>query len=307
MAVGCGEKCEKEKINRLDVFFYDYPAMADDEKSAMLDSLRPGIEALFFITGDSLCENGYDRYAQSRAVRMFTPDIIGRLTNLDSVEHVLWKVNDNMRRILPDVMPREIYGIVSPYNQSVFVVDSLMLVGLNHYLGADYPGYSNFDSYRRRTKLVKYMPYDMVEAMVSSAYPYVPTENATVLERMLYHGAVVTAVMNAVPEASLADALGYTREQYEWVVENSNEIWNMMILRRLIYSTSESDADKLLQPSPASVIINKDAPGRVGRYMGYRIVSAYMKRHPDIGLPQLLSPEFYGAEDALIESEYDGR
>ncbi len=303
---GCESISEREHIQRLDLFFYEYPNMTDNERAIMVDSLGQGIDALFFITGDSISEDGFMKYAESKAVKMFTPDVIERLTSLDSVERVLWQVNVNFREKLPDVALKNIYGIISPYNQSVFTVDSVTLVGLNHYLGSDYRGYSNFDSYRRQLKELKYMPYDIVETLVVSDYGYKPMTDATVLNRMLYEGALIYVKMQIVPNGNLADALGYTKEQLDWVERNSREMWNALVTRKLLYSTSLSDADKLMLPSPATTVIHPESPGRVGRYIGYKIVSAYIEKFPDVSLAELLSPEFYNSPMILIKSRYNG-
>ncbi len=303
---GCESVSERAHIQRLDLFFYEYPNMGDNKREIMVDSLGQGINALFFITGDSIGKDGLMKYAESKVVKMFTPDVIERLTSLDSVERVLWQVNGNFREMVSNVAVKNIYGIISPYNQSVFTVDSVTLVGLNHYLGSDYKGYSNFDSYRRQLKELKYMPYDIVEALVVSDYGYKPMTDATVLNRMLYEGALIYVKMQIVPNGNLADALGYTKDQLDWVEQNSREMWNTLVTRKLLYSTSLSNADKLMLPSPATMVIHPESPGRVGRYIGYKIVRAYVEKYPDVSLEELLSPEFYNSPMILIKSRYNG-
>lgn len=303
---GCGTDNVKKHIKRLDLCVYGYNDMSDEERMAVLDSMGPGLGAMAFLMGDSVDGASLERYSWSKAVKIFTPDIIRRLPSLDSVERVLGKVDRCMQELLPEFPDVDTYGIVSPFNQSVFIVDSVMLIGLNHYLGYDYEGYSNFDAYKKRTKDVRFLPYDIVEAMVSSSYPYLPSHNATVLERMMYHGALIYAKMNIVPDASLADALGYTDGQLDWVQRNSREIWNAIIERRLLYSVSLSDADRLLNPAPATMIVHPECPGRVGRYIGYMIVCAYSRNNAGVTLPVLLSPDFYASPVSLVKSRYNG-
>ena len=45
-------------------------------------------------------------------------------------------------------------------------------------------------------------------------------------------------------------------------------------------------------------------PGRVGRFIGYRIVQAYLTRHPETKLNELLSPTFYTSSMTLPDSGY---
>ena len=59
----------------------------------------------------------------------------------------------NISQNLPNaVTPTHIYGYVTPYMQSIVLVDSVMFVGLNHYLGENYPGYEGFEHYKRKLK-----------------------------------------------------------------------------------------------------------------------------------------------------------
>lgn len=306
---GCGSDTGigKKPVKRMDMFFYEYPELSVEERESMLDSMRQGVDALFFLIGDSAGNDACQRYSASPAVRMFSPDVSRRVTSLDSVEQVLCYAEKAIGGILPGIRFGDIYAIVSPYNQSVFVIDSVMLIGLNHYLGSDYPGYSNFAEYQRWNKSLRYIPYDIVEALVASHYVYRPASEATVLSRMLYNGAIIEAKMQILPDANLADAVGFTESQLKWAQNNSREIWNALIMRNMIHSTSVADADRLLMPSPATAVIHPDAPGRIGRYVGYMIVKAYMRRHPEASLMQMLSPEFYNSPLALIKSGYNGK
>ena len=72
----------------------------------------------------------------------------------------------------PDITPPEIYSAVITYNQSIILADTVMLLGLNHYLGCDYEGYKHLDGYRRATKTAAArLPYDIAESIIATAYP----------------------------------------------------------------------------------------------------------------------------------------
>lgn len=77
-----------------------------------------------------------------------------------------------------------------------------------------------------------------------------------------------------------------------------------MITRKLLYSTNRLDANRLVNPSPATSILHHESPGRLGRFIGYKIVKSYVETHPDINLKWLLSPDFYNSLQSLIDSCY---
>ncbi len=77
-----------------------------------------------------------------------------------------------------------------------------------------------------------------------------------------------------------------------------------MAADNLIYSTDMSIARRLSEPSPSSTLISPNLPGRVGRYIGYRIVDAYIANNPGTKLSDILSPDFYNSPSVLINSGY---
>lgn len=249
-------------------------------------------------------------YSRLPAVKVFSADVERLLPPLDSVETVLGHVKARMSELLPDVGWKRTFAIVWPYSQSIsYGTDGAALVALNHYLGADYPGYAGrFPAYIAANKTIGMLPVNLTEAILGSEYAYVSPDNgnpSTLLNRMLHDGAIAYAMKSCLPEATpLSTLLGISPEQAEWLVRNEAEVWRLMMERRLVYSTDPQLADRLLGRSPASHAISPDAPGMTARFIGMRIIEAYAGTHPDTTLDQMLSPDFYNSNQSLIDSNY---
>lgn len=242
----------------------------------------------------------------SVAVSAFQPAVDSLLPDLDPVEARLGVAFGYLKRELPDAGRFRLYAVVSPFDRSIYMSDTLMLVALNHYLGWDFDGYSRFPEYQRRLKTPERIPFDAVESAVAGAYPrQAEPEGATVLGRMLYEGAVVTAMVQAFPDATEAEVLGYTPDEWDWLVDNEGRMWHELVGKELLFSASEPDAERLLMPAPATALLGSEVPGRAGRFLGYRIVTAYRKRHKAVTVAQLLRPDFYNAASALREAAYN--
>lgn len=312
-AVACSgrEDGSFEPIFRLDREIASCSGVDAAARSSLIDSMRPGLEALSQVTGvDLTVDSALLAYSRSKGVEVFSPDIDRLLPRLDETENQLGEIKRNLAIELPGVRMPIIYGIVSTSDRySVYNVGEVMLVGLNHYLGEDYEGYRSFEAYRRRVKTASHIPLDVAEAIVSSTYPYVPVAdgNPTLLSHMLYSGAVTETKHRLLPWLSESQLLDYSDEEWRWLEDNELPGWNSMIGREMIYSVDPVLADRMLLPAPATVALHADAPGRAGRYYGYRIVRSYLKAHPDVKLDYLLSPEFYNSTTALHDSEYSGR
>ena len=250
------------------------------------------------------------KYVNSDAVKMFTPKVKEVYNDLGELENLLGGVSENLKKELPTLKMCDIYAIISPNRQkSIYVTDSVtMLLSLNHYLGSDHEAYKGFPEYVKQVKTPKHIPYDVVEAMIgTSSLQFEPDGSETVLKMILYQGALTEAKMRLIPGASLAMALGYTDEQLKWLEDNEQKAWESIVSQELLYSTTPSDIEKLLAPSPATTIINANAPGRAGRYFGYKIIKSYLQKNPEKTLSQLLSPDFYGDKQSFITSSYQGK
>ena len=160
-------------------------------------------------------------------------------------------------------------------------------------------------AFRVGCKTPQNLPYDMAESLVANAYPFETNQSPTLLSHMLYDGAVIAAKLELVDGATPGGAMGLSPEQLKWFGDNEAKVWRALAAGRLLYETSGFKIDRIMLPAPSTDLVNPNAPGRAGRYVGYRIVQAYRKRHPEATLEQLLSPSFYNGENTLSEAGYN--
>lgn len=278
-------------------------------QSEIVDSFAPALDVLARIGGSVSREEAFRSYSVSAAQRVFGPDMERLLPDLSETESQLGLLRSNFEQKLPEVrFPARTFGYATPYNQSVIIADTVMLIGLNHYLGAGYPGYASFDVYRRRLKEPQRIPIDVAEAVIASGRPYETTAESTVISRMLYEGALLYALSELLPDADEAALMGYTEEELQWARRNEADAWRKMVETDMLYSTDTSLADRLVMPAPATLSVNPEAPGRFGRYLGLQIVKSYMEQNsPDGGIAFLLSPEFYSSRSTLKNAAFSPR
>lgn len=266
--------------------------------------LGDAAEVLFAVSGyGPLTDSALHAYNRNPAIRLHDRAMDSVWADLGLVEKALGRVKFGFEKLFPENQFPEVYSIVSPFNQSVFTADSVLFVGLNHYLGVDYPPYSYFPDYIRVRKVPGRIIPDIAEATVRGAYPYESlAEYPTVLSRLLYEGAVTEAVMQ-VCGLSEQQALGYDDESMKWAEANEHQVWQTMAERKMIFSTDPQLAAMLVSPAPFTSPINSQSPGAIGRFIGHRIIASLLDRHA-ISLPELLSSDFYTSQNALLESGY---
>jgi uncharacterized protein YjaZ len=95
-----------------------------------------------------------------------------------------------------------------------------------------------------------------------------------------------------LPNKTEAERIGYTEAQLQWALANESYIWRYFVERELLYSTDSKLPSRFINPAPFSKFyleeIDTDSPGRLGQYIGWQIVRAYMKNN-DVNLKNMLS------------------
>lgn len=290
------------RLDRIVASFGDMDEAAQDSVIALHGTpLSDYLYMMGLRSGD--LRSSADSLAGSAAYSVFLPDVERRFSSEDSLKLSLSTLSKNLNSLdLIDFTPH-FYAVISPYRQPIMLVDSLVFIAYNHYLGEDYPGYSSLPRYAAAVKDAGHIPYDVTEALIDSRFPAAETNDLS--QRMLREGALTFAVLRSLGETSPARFLGWDDSQYDAAVRGERMAWERLASLNLLYSTDEMDVQKLFAPSPATSVLSPDLPGRMGRYLGYRIVESYVAAHPDADIPFLLSPGFYADPASLINSSYN--
>ena len=174
------------------------------------------------------------------------------------------------------------------YNNRVILADTLLLIGLDNYLGKDHRFYSGIDRYIAAGLDKKYLGSDVAGAFAKKVIP--PPADRTFLSQMIYYGKELYLKDVLLPLAEDELKIGYSKEELEWAAANEEQIWRYFIEKELLYSTDRELGPRFLDPAPFSkfrLALDNESPGRIGRYMGWQIVRAYAAKH-EVPLQRIL-------------------
>ena len=73
--------------------------------------------------------------------------------------------------------------------------------------------------------------------------------------------------------------IGYTPAQLQWNEEHEPRIWKYMVEQNHLYEQNNLTINKYINDAPYTLTLSPDSPGRVGAWMGWQIVSAYMEKN----------------------------
>jgi len=175
------------------------------------------------------------------------------------------------------------------YKNRIIYADTLMLVGLDNYLGADHEFYRGIQNYIRANFEKERIVIDMAKAIGRSVVE--PSPARDFLSKIIYYGKLYYVMSVLMPDADQYDIIGYSENQWNWSLSNEQYIWRYFINDELLFSTDSKLEDRFINPAPFSKFyleLDNESPGRLGQFIGWRIVDAYMKNN-EVSLQELLN------------------
>lgn len=162
------------------------------------------------------------------------------------------------------------------YRDKTIVNDSLVLIALDNYLGAEHEFYQNIPMY-----ITANMQKSQIVPDVANGYAkkyMFQTNRKTLLDEMIYFGKLLYFKDLMIPFKSDAEKIGYTEAQYKWAEANESPIWSYFIEKELLYNTDPKLPNRFIADAPFSKFyleLDNESPGRLGQYLGWQIVKAY--------------------------------
>lgn len=189
------------------------------------------------------------------------------------------------------------------YEHPVIYADSVLLIALDMYLGNNYQLYQalGLPLFMRKTMTKDYIVRDCMKAM-AEYYCYNEMKDATCLDNMVYEGKKQYFIDAMMPEVSDTIKFRYSKKQVDWCKENESKIWAFFIDNKLLYSKDKNTFKKFFDEGPFTTAFSKESPPRTGSWIGWRIISEYMKQYEKINLSKLL--ENNNSQQILTLSKY---
>lgn len=209
-----------------------------------------------------------------------------------------------LSKYYPEVKRPLFYTHLSGLNQSVVVSNDLISVSLDKYLGSDYKLYDNtVYSYERAHMKRGNIVRDYLAGWYYSQFPFNGIQDR-VLDNMIYQGKLCFLYSLLFPHADNRTIMDYSEKEMDLAMKNEKKIWAALVADNKLYDTDQLYSSRLINEAPFTLFGVGNVPGRVGCWIGLKIIKSYVKQHPDIHLKDLLLESNY--HRILEESKYPG-
>jgi len=199
----------------------------------------------------------------------------------------------------------QVATMISAFNFSIAAADSLLIVGLDNYLGSDFKVYAKtgIPQYKFKQFDRKYLVSDAMKAWLTTEFEEEGGKN--MLQQMIFQGKILYLLSALLPDIEKPVFFNYTPEELAWCEENESPIWFHFVDMELLYSVENFQIRKYLGDAPFISGFPEGSPGRVGQWVGFQIISSYMENNTNKSLKDLM--ELTDANKILQQSNYKPR
>ncbi len=197
----------------------------------------------------------------------------------------------------------EVVTMMSGFNYSIVTLDSTLGIGLEMYLGTKNKFYPmlGLPLYKINFMTKENILPDAMRGWMLDEFPYMMNKN-DFLSQIIYMGKIMYLTDALTP--ALPDTLKtqYTNRQTQYSTQNEFNMWSYFIAQKLLYTTNQADIMKFTTDGPFTSAFSKEAPPRVGFWIGRQIIKQYLKTNPGVSLQQLMDEK--DAQKILTRAKY---
>ena len=299
---------EKVEIKRLDQDLFQMPS---DSLTSNILQKKYGIFYTRFISS-IINKGGISDPSYIENLRHFLADKDMReaytscqqeFPELNTLENELEDAFKHFKFYFPKREIPQVVTFMSGFNYSIVNIDHVLGIGLEMYLGPDNKFYKmiQFPRYKTLAMSKDYLLPDCIKGWMSTEFEP-KTSNNNFLSQIIQVGKIMYLVDAILPKVEDTLKVSYTKRQLDWCESNEFNVWTHFIQQKLLYSTDNSEILKYTSEGPFTAAFSKESPSRIGNWIGWQIVRAYMDKNPEVTLQELVDQK--DAQLILSQSKY---
>ncbi|WP_055145623.1 gliding motility protein GldB-related protein [Jiulongibacter sediminis] len=234
--------------------------------------------------------------------RAFYEEVDSTFGDLSDLKAQFGKAFGNIKATYPDFKVPSVYTTFTGLENDLFVGDSIVIISLEAFAGPEASYRPDQPAYIQNRYQREYIVPTVIRLM---AGPYIESNaGSDLLNDMIFFGKsfeFTKAMMPGVAD-SLIIALPDSSLQGNWY--NQDIIWAHFIDKQLLYEQNHRTKEKYIGERPNVPEIGPACPGRVGQWLGWRIIDKFRTENPDVSLQELL--KIKDPQEILRESKYRG-
>lgn len=195
----------------------------------------------------------------------------------------------NLRYYYPDFQIPKVETVITGLESDLYVSDSLIIIGLDYYLGKGARYRPDMHEYMlRRYDKNFIVPSIMLLYGIDGRYNDTDLKDRTMLADMVTYGKAYYFAKHMMPCTPDSVLIGYTAEEISGARANQDMIWKRLIEDEAFFSTDGKVKQRYIGERPKTFEVGDQAPGRIGTWVGWQIVNSYAARKSELSFEHVM-------------------
>lgn len=190
--------------------------------------------------------------------------------------------------IQPNAVVPDVVWMPSGFNFAVYPGEEWLAVGLDWFMGSEHPMHaelppSRFPAYRLQRMNHERMAIDALIGWIAVQQQGQIVSPPRTVDMWLFWGKVMHAASRCLPNASSAELMSWTEDEWAWAVANERAIWAEMQPQDRMFAKTPKEVMRWFQEGPFTRVgrVPQTSPDRLGVFLGWRAIQAALEDRPD--------------------------
>jgi hypothetical protein len=296
-------------VKRFDQQLFGYEKITDKEVDELAKKYNPFytafIENIVSIgnVNDPSVYYYLNNFTHDKNIKSVQKDIDNLYNDFNDYEIGLKEAFQHYKLYFPNKNIPQIIAYNSGFNYAVVTDSSYLGIGLEMFLGDKYPAYKQLGlpQYKIASMTNKHLVSSVMLGWISTEFE-LEQANADLLTEMVHQGKLLYVLDALIPTEEDSIKINYTNKEVKWSNANEKQVWFYFIDNDLLYTKETKEIIKYMGEAPFIQGFPEGSPGRIGHWIGWQIVKAYMDNNQELSLTDLIKEK--DAQKILNKSKY---
>lgn len=241
---------------------------------------------------DSAFYNSISAFRKDTSIQKLEKYIQDEFKDKSKIES---KINDGFKHLkyhFPNgKQPKNIVYLNALFNSGVFCTENEIGIGLERFLGESNEIVQQLNpqfyfDWMKTAMDKKYLERDVLAGWITTHY--VDEVNGSLAEHIVRAGKILYLTEAAFPNEDPSLILRYSKEDYQWALDNEYQFWKFLVDENLLFKVDEKTTMNMINEGPFTPgLPDQESPDRLGQFIGWRMIHSYMEQY-DISLEELM-------------------
>ncbi len=243
----------------------------------------------------ALTNNAYQnlllKFITNKDIQQLYDSTLHHFPDIKEAEQELNTAFRYFKHYFPNQPIPKVVSHISAFGPAAITYDKNLLgINLDMYLGKDFPFYysANLPKYMVRRFEPEFLASNSMKAYAKALFEQNQKPNR-LIDQMIYEGKLLYFLDMVLPDTPDSLKIGFSQEEINWCQQEEVMIWGFLIENELLYNSKQKEIIPYIEEAPKSKGMAEGSPGRAAVWMGWQIVKAYKKNHPDATFEDIMA------------------